>query len=319
MSSDILVSVICNAYNHEMYIRDSIEGFIMQKTNFRFEVLIHDDASTDQTSSIIKEYEKKYPKIIKPIYQSVNQYSKGNGIVSKIQYARAKGKYIALCEGDDYWTDPYKLQKQFDLLEKYKEIDMCAHAAWGVEAETKSCKFKIAPAKNQCVLSAEQVILGGGGFLATNSLFFRSSLNDIIPDFRKKFMLDYTLQIQGSLRGGIIYIPETMSAYRLASKGSWSVKQRNNIDLQVEHEIKLCRMFEQLNVDTQFKYYKAVAECIMKRKFVLLLIKREYEKILREKEYKKLYRNLPFKSKMKIRIMILWRYIKRGCISVWII
>ena len=92
---DTAVSIICNAYNHENYIRDALESFVMQKTNFKFEVLVHDDASTDKTADIIREYEKKYPDLIKPIYQTENQYSKGFGLVGKLQLGRAVGKYIS--------------------------------------------------------------------------------------------------------------------------------------------------------------------------------------------------------------------------------
>ena len=137
MDNEIKVSIICNAYNHEKYIRDALDGFVMQKTNFKFEVLIHDDASTDHTADIIREYENEYPDIIKPIYSKENQYSKKDGSLSRIQYGRAKGRYIAICEGDDYWTDPLKLQKQYDAMEKHPEVDICAHAVNTVIANTK--------------------------------------------------------------------------------------------------------------------------------------------------------------------------------------
>ena len=122
-----LVSISCITYNHKQYIRDAIEGFLMQRTNFPVEILIHDDASTDGTAEIIREYEKQYPWLIKPVYQTENQYSKHNSFISisKIQYGRALGKYIAFCEGDDYWTDPYKLQKQVDFLESNVWVDIC--------------------------------------------------------------------------------------------------------------------------------------------------------------------------------------------------
>ena len=94
-----------------------LDGFMMQQTNFAFEVLIHDDASTDGTTEIIKEYEAKYPEIIKPIYEEENQWVKGRRGSAVFNFPRAKGKYIAMCEGDDYWTDPLKLQKQVDFLE----------------------------------------------------------------------------------------------------------------------------------------------------------------------------------------------------------
>ena len=121
-----LVSICCITYNHENYIRDAIEGFLMQKTNFAFEILIHDDASTDRTADIIREYEAKYPELIKPIYQSENQFSKHDGSIGRIQRGRAKGKYIAMCEGDDYWTDELKLQKQVDFLEANEDYSFCA-------------------------------------------------------------------------------------------------------------------------------------------------------------------------------------------------
>src|SRR5690554_3523732 len=100
-----IVSIQCITYNHENYIRDAIEGFLMQKTTFPVEVLIHDDASNDSTSDIIRVYESRFPNLIKPIYQTENQYSKKRGLISKIQNDRSKGKYIAKCEGDDYWID----------------------------------------------------------------------------------------------------------------------------------------------------------------------------------------------------------------------
>jgi glycosyltransferase involved in cell wall biosynthesis len=119
-----LVSIGCITYNHQDYIRSAIEGFLMQKTNFEFEIIIHDDASTDNTTLIIKEYALKYPKIVFPIFQKENQYSKGINPAFEYVIPKCKGKYIAACEGDDYWTDPYKLQKQVDFLEANPEFGM---------------------------------------------------------------------------------------------------------------------------------------------------------------------------------------------------
>ena len=127
--SSVLVSIKCLAYNHEPYIRQCLDGFVMQQTNFKFEAIVHDDASTDGTANIIREYAEKYPDIIKPIYETENQYSKHDGSLNRILAEKLTGKYIALCEGDDYWTDPNKLQKQVEYLESHEECVMYAHTA----------------------------------------------------------------------------------------------------------------------------------------------------------------------------------------------
>ena len=120
----LMVSIRCTAYNHEPYIRQCLEGFVMQKTNFRFEAIVHDDASTDGTADIIRAYAEKYPDIIKPILETENQYSKHDGSLRRIMDAHTHGKYIAYCEGDDYWIDPLKLQKQVDWLEEHDDYVM---------------------------------------------------------------------------------------------------------------------------------------------------------------------------------------------------
>lgn len=121
-----LVSICCITYNHAPFIRQCLEGFLMQKTNFPIEILIHDDCSTDGTTEIVKEYAAKYPDLIFPLYETENQYSKPNHLLLDFyNYRRARGKYIAYCEGDDYWTDPLKLQKQVDFMEANPEYSLC--------------------------------------------------------------------------------------------------------------------------------------------------------------------------------------------------
>ena len=116
----LMVSINCIAYNQEKYIRQALEGF-------RFEAIVHDDASTDGTAAVICEFAQKYPHIIKPILETENQYSKKDGSLNRIMLAACKGKYMAMCEGDDYWTDPQKLQKQIDFMEAHPDYAMCFH------------------------------------------------------------------------------------------------------------------------------------------------------------------------------------------------
>lgn len=120
----IMVSICCLTYNHENYVRECLDGFLMQKTNFPFEVLVHDDASSDDTASIIREYAERYPTIIKPILQTENQLSKGVGVTRVFNFPRAKGKYITMCEGDDYYVDPMKLQNHVDFLEEHTDYGL---------------------------------------------------------------------------------------------------------------------------------------------------------------------------------------------------
>lgn len=131
-NQDIKVTIRCITYNQKDYIRQCLDGFVMQRTNFRFEAIVHDDASTDGTDEIVREYAEKYPDIIKPIFETENQYSKHDGSLGRIMNANTRGKYVAICEGDDYWTDPLKLQKQADFLDANPQCSLTYHACKNV-------------------------------------------------------------------------------------------------------------------------------------------------------------------------------------------
>ena len=140
MTGDPLVSIRCLVYNHEPYLRQCLDGFVMQKTTFPFEAIVHDDASTDGSAAIIREYSEKYPDIIKPIFETENQYNKRDGSLRRIMDAalHPNSKYIAMCEGDDYWSDPNKLQLQVDFLESHPDFYMSCHGFMYFYEETKS-------------------------------------------------------------------------------------------------------------------------------------------------------------------------------------
>ena len=141
----ILVAIHCLVYNHEPYLRDCFEGFVMQKTNFRFVAIVHEDCSTDHSADIIREYEAKYPDIFRPIYETENQWSKHDGSLERIMNAAidATGaKYIAMCEGDDYWIDSYKLQKQVDILEADRSLMLCCTDCSVVDKNSNLLKQK---------------------------------------------------------------------------------------------------------------------------------------------------------------------------------
>lgn len=254
MDDQIEVSVICNAFNHGKYIRDALEGFVSQRTTFAYEVLVHDDASTDDTAQIIREFENRYPKLIKPIYQSENQYSQHISVSNTYQYPRAAGRYYALCEGDDYWTDPYKLQKQFDLMEAHPEVDLCACGYSVLDMNTGEIKVIPSLSAQISIIPARDVIRNGGGFFATASLFFRAELQKNIPEFRKLLNFDYTLQIHGALRGGVLFVPDNMCVYRTHVNASWTDRMCSNREYNLAFKQRMQRTYRQLNRDTHGKY-----------------------------------------------------------------
>ena len=278
MNDGIKVSIICNTYNHEKFIKDALDGFINQKTNFPYEILIHDDASTDDTPEIIKDYWKKYPDLIRPIFQKSNQYSQGVKISHTFQYSRVRGKYVASCEGDDYWTDPYKLQKQYDALETNQGVDICAHSATMLQ---DGKKYEIVRSKKDKVFSPGDVILGGGGFVATSSIMYRKELNDAIPPFRVFLPLDYTLQIHGALRGGMLYLHAKMSVYRLQSSSSaWSTRMAADSSRYNSHIQRVINMLRILNEDTDYLYNDSVLKRIEYLNFLQLNRQNKFGEIL---------------------------------------
>ena len=232
-SDEIIVSISCLAFNHGPYIRQCLDGFMMQKTNFAFEVLIHDDASTDHTSEIIKEYEKRYPDVIKPIYQKVNQYSKGIKPTFKYNFPRAQGKYTALCEGDDYWTDPLKLQRQVDFLEANPEYAICSHNVQIVGSEFgQAINRPYHKDKSTGLITIPQLIAGFR--LPTNAIMFRTCLKSNLfnePWMTKVRSGDKCLYLTLANYGKVFYDNTIMAAYRkhpggvVGSYDSWTYEQ----------------------------------------------------------------------------------------------
>jgi len=266
MKDKIIVSISCIAYNHEKYIEDAIEGFLMQKTNFRYEILLHDDASTDRTADIIRKYEMKYPEIIYPIYQKENQYSKGVK-VGKFNRSRARGKYIALCEGDDYWIDPLKLQKQVGYMEKHPECSMCFHAAYKVNENKKKMRRHIRPAKRDKEFSVDEIIMGGGGLFSTNSVLYLGKNKINRPDFYNNAPIgDYPMAIYMALKGKVFYMDEFMSAYRVGNKKSWTNKITYDYEKAKKYYDRLELMFDEINKYTDYKYKDTIKKVKMKTK-----------------------------------------------------
>jgi FkbM family methyltransferase len=219
-----LVSIACITYNQENFIKDTLEGFLMQKTTFPIEIIVNDDASNDNTASIIKDYVLKYPNLIVPIFQLENQYSKGINPGVEFVLPRCSGKYIALCEGDDYWTDPFKLQNQVDFLESNPDFAICFHNA-KIYYESEPDRIDYSNNNDQKEVTTFDDI-AKGEYIYTATCVFR--LNDFkkFPLKYYKYVNNYTLDLHNAQFGKIKYIDEVMSVYRVHPGGIWSMVSR---------------------------------------------------------------------------------------------
>lgn len=227
----VYISCICITYNQEQYIKDTIDSFLSQKTEYRFEVIIHDDCSSDSTRDILLKYKSNYPDIIKLILQKKNQYSQGKRIF-EIPVKISQGEYICLCEGDDYWIDEYKIQKQIKVLEDKKNYNICFTPAKGLHTNIFSDISYYASETKTFTLN--DVIEGGGDFMPTASIMIRNVVFNNIPEWCSKAPVgDYFLQILASLNNGAIYIPEFTTVYRINSVGSWSSSQKKQTSKKI--------------------------------------------------------------------------------------
>jgi glycosyltransferase involved in cell wall biosynthesis len=225
--SDILLSVCCVTYNHGAFIAQAIEGFLMQRTTFKYEILIGEDCSTDGTAEIVRDYALRYPeKII--LVTSASNVGANQNVARVIE--RVRGMYIALCDGDDYWTDPNKLQKQVDFLEKNPEYAICCHYAKEIDhlgntryisSEPKALKYTY-----QNIMVSKQVETSTASMVIRNSKEIREFVNK--EWYPTCHAVDKFFKLTATFTGKMIYVmPEVMSCYRRHPGGIWSTSTRS--------------------------------------------------------------------------------------------
>lgn len=230
MDNNVVVTIRCLVYNHEQYLRKCLDGFIMQKTNFPFEAVVHDDASTDGSAAIIKEYAERYPSIIKPIFEIENQYSKHDGSLRRIMNEHTRGKYVAMCEGDDYWIDPLKLQKQVDFLENHPDYGMCYTNFNLYKQKERKMVYSVYDSLSSFYpkkFSLEDFIYSQG-FTCPASWLYRRELSDSYkPEIRT---LDGTFLLFAHFLyvTKVHYIDDVTTVYRYHDKGVSHLKDYNS-------------------------------------------------------------------------------------------
>lgn len=287
INKDYKVLVGCMTYNHSKYIVDALNGFAMQQTNFPFACIVIDDASTDGEPEVIKDwlqnecdmeradfYDLELANVFIVPHQTNanctmavyflkrNLYNEGHLKFDLVKDWGSHCEYLALCEGDDYWTGPEKLQIQSDCLDAHPEVDMCTHSYREVSAITgKTIRF-IQRKKHNCIISAEEIIAGRGENLTTDSIVYRVRLEDRIPSFRQFMNYDYSLYIHGSVRGGLYYFEREMSVYRKEVDGSWCSKMDKDKSASECFTDNLLYMLTILDREYNFKFHNAVKQSI---------------------------------------------------------
>ena len=263
-----MVSVFCTTYNQMKYIVRCLDSLTGQKTNFCYEIIVRDDASTDGTSDIVREYAKRFPEKIVPFIQPENLFQRGLAYISYEQMFRmSRGKYVAICEGDDFWTDENKLQKQVDFMESHPEYSLCGHAAYfAAEDGTLLTDRFFSPSETSRDMTTEDLI--SHWTMATCSLFFRKSCRpDIIIPFQGKCVNgDYAQMVYLSLHGKVYYMNELMSAYRMSSDGSISQKAENDRAYYRAKILSFVEMLDRLDDYTEGRF----SDVIVQRKRVTL-------------------------------------------------
>lgn len=304
-TQEIVVSVICLTYNHKDFIKTALEGFVKQQTSFRFEVIVHDDASTDGTTEIVQEYAEKYPNIIVPIFQTQNQHSLGVHIVDTYVVPVVKGKYIAICEGDDYWCDEKKLQRQVVFLEEHQDYVACAHNTLVYNYDTKE-QWYWSDATEDCTLKTTDIIRWKiKGTFHTSSIMYRAEYLTRPCEFNLDEVGDYPLAIWLAISGKIYFFSETMSVYRIGVPGSYTkrIHSGNSQEKIKEHYLNRIRMLSQIDKYTDERYHGVISEVCEGLWVDIYTIDKNYHQLLK-KHFQYISNNFSIKAKIILMLKV---------------
>lgn len=301
----IKVSIICTVYNHAQYLEKTLQGFVSQKTDFRFEALIHDDASTDNSAEIIKSFEKKYPEIIKGIYQTENQYSKRVSITREILVPSAKGKYIAVCEGDDYWTDENKLQKQVEYMDSHPE---CAFCFTNADCEENGeITRRVVPWTGSAVVPTADKIrldeLERMDYIPTCTFLFPKKNYINMPKISDNaFRGDEYIKLGLAVQGYAHYIPDSTAVYRFGVLNSATSNWQTDPTVFKRYAGRFISLFREFNEITNGKYSEIFNHKILLWEIQIILRTEDYKK-LRQKRFRVYFKSRGAKSAVKYYLM----------------
>lgn len=215
-----LVSICCVTFNHVDFIENAIDSFLNQKVNFPIEIIINDDCSTDGTTEKLLAYRDKFPETIKLVLHDENEWRQGKrSIFARNTFPIARGKYIAMCEGDDFWCDTLKLQKQVDFLEANENFTICYHRVYELNANDERVLENLNSSTEQIAYSIQD--LAKGNLIHTCSVLFRKTFDELPAKLRNAAAGDYVIHMLNARHGKIMYLPDPMAVYRTGT-GYWS-------------------------------------------------------------------------------------------------
>lgn len=310
MNEPLKVSILCITYNHVASIKRALDSFLEQKTNFKFEIIVHDDASTDGTTEIIREYCKRWPEIIVPVIQVENQYSKGIRLCETFVYPLIRGNYVAFCEGDDYWCDTSKLQRQVDFLENNEKYVACCHSTIEKKGNRKKV---ICRQKSDADISFQEVLDGLGiGLWHDSSLVFRKDCLVDLPEFVyiHPWVGDYPIACYLALCGKVRYLDFSGSVYCRGHEGiSWSRLMAEDKVFREKNNEATIKFYKKMNEYTKGVYEEKIEYSILHLQYKELEHNGQYVK-MRLEPFRKIYMEKGHSYRMKT-------YIKQYCPAIF--
>lgn len=315
MEETIKVSVLCTAFNHEPYLRDALEGFVNQRTSFRFEVLVSDDASSDGTAAIIREYAEKYPDLIRPFLLEKNVFSQGIDIYETLLFPESRGQYLAACEGDDYWTDPDKLQLQVDFLDSHPEYSACVHNTVAKTVGGDEPDRVLFAQSGDRDIPFEQVIHGMSFAFHTSSIVGRREFIAEPPDFHDIAwpygFTDYAVGVWLTMKGKVRFLDRCMSVYRIASnRDSWSSNVAGNYHKLKQFVTGEIEMLKYVKPHVSGEQAALVDQVRREREYELMNIEGRVDEMVRG-EYREIFLSRPRSERVSVTLKRLLPHLHR--------
>ena len=324
-----LVSICCVTYNHADTVARALDGFLAQQADLPIEILVHDDASTDGTPDILRAYAARYPDVVKPLFETENQYRKGTAMDATFNFPRATGAYIALCEGDDYWTDPHKLQKQVDCLRAHPGCTFCFTNATVLDGSGKAPERPFLPYYPEeaayytpATREYDLAEITRLSFLPTASFLFPREALARVP---AELLLapcpygDLRLKLLLTAAGRAVYLHAFTCVYRLNAQGSamaaWGAESVQKTRLRCEQTLAMLRGVDGFSGG---RYREALSR-LMDAQYRVLLEAAPSRKLLHDPDAARVYRSLPVVRRIKFHLKT-WlpekwfRFLKQGVV-----